>query len=296
MICCVPSLAANAQVLDFIIPPFEAPLSITNVMLPIGHAPVNFTCSIGPGEVQEIRYWQRNVHNEGIFLLKARPGQAPPASCDKVILPHPAPHFVSCFLYPGVMLKEQNDEGDEGVAGVSLIVLKREQAVPPCSAAQAPGEVLVVGPGLNGFWGAAGGYVFLAGEKYNGLFGDTGLGVLQTSAPGRIFEATMYDVPSVRMNLVPGGLNLRFATEYSENCSVWNESAASRNCLARMAKAAGASISLTDCLRTMKTGHFAANPDPRIPTALEYPTVLTLRGATAKLRSTGPAIACIAAK
>jgi hypothetical protein len=46
----------------------------------------------------------------------------------------------------------------------------------------------------------------------------------------------------------------------------------------------------------MKTGHFAANPDPRIPTALEYPTVLTLRGATAKLRSTGPAIACIAAK
>lgn len=279
--------AGVAQTLNF-----DPPLRVTQVRLPLNHLPVVVACDGGSGMVQETRYWQKNIGDDGVFFVHLTPGRPAPPSCDKVIEPYPTPMVVTCSVYAGFMVQGRHVEGDEGDAGTFIVPIRPGQATPACDDKAAPGEFLLPGTDQSGasFWGAVNGYVFLdlpdadpAVGYAADIFGANGQGSIITI---NVLEAPyVRDAPGNRLSRVPGGFDLSFMTDQTLGCGVGGSNGAA--CFARLEQASGAAISMAQCVKAEPEN------DPNSPVFIQYPALLSVRGSKAVLRATGPATRCI---
>jgi hypothetical protein len=188
---------------------------------------------------------------------------------------------VRFITYPGFMVKDLHQQGDEGETTV-IVPLRPAQAIAPCDDKEVPGQNLS-GQSGAGFWGAVNGYVFLGVPDADPV---VGYATDIFRADGRdITTIYVLDAPGNRLSRVPGGFNLNFMTDQTVGCGVGGSNGAA--CFARLERTSGAKISMAQCVQAEPEN------DPNSPVYIQYPALLSVRGSKAVLRATGPATRCI---
>ncbi len=275
---------------------FDVPLSVMKVKLPLNHPPVDFACTLNNDEVLEVRYWQKNPADEGEVVVEKRPGpEVPP--CDKTPPPEPeyAPLLVTCSVYASFIVKERQSEGQEGDdGGISVVPLRQGKVPAPCDDKMEPGEFFLQ-PILGSEWlmGVVGRYVFLAaGDDDSYGWDPTNVFRADTPQPIMLTALLWGDDRTQRITRVAGGFDLRFMADFSLDCGP--DGAHGAACLARLERAAGANISLAQCLKAVPKSYLNKLIPGGFPVALEYPALLSVRGSQALLRATGPGVGCVA--
>ena len=275
--------AACAQTLNF-----DPPLRVTHSP---GHSPVDIFCSYPSGAVTHTRYWQKTGSDDGTFPGDIQLGQALPPPCSKMVIPRP-PVEVTCFFYPGFMVKQLYTQGDEGDAGLSIVPVPQGQARQACAGKPLPGEFVLAGTAQSGagLWGVVSGYLFLTGGDDDApVFGDI-TDIVRAAPPhaDQIAAVTILNVPANRITRVPGGFDMHFMAGQTANCAVGSSDGAA--CLARLEQMTGAKIAMAQCMQEEPANN-SGNP-----VWVQYPALLSVRGGHAMLRATGPAARCIPAE
>lgn len=116
---------------------------------------------------------------------------------------------LSCWFYPGFLVKEYNDAGEKGAKWIA-IVPSQGAATPACSPGRSTGERRIQWPEWSGYFkGAKGNLVFI--DDVDGVNGGMRFVVFDSRTAKRIFEDSAYD-PRLWRTLetsVPSGMQFR---------------------------------------------------------------------------------------
>lgn len=182
--------------------------------------------------------------------------------------PNPEAHpKVSCWYYPGLMVKEVDLDWVKGAAQLSMVHVQKGKPAPVCKRENIDGEHVVDGQEWSGYFqGVRQGYVFFGGD--DGVNGGEGFAVYDDS-DRKVFADVADGVSSIEPMLPPRDPELRpwyyhplvlsYRKVYVAPCSMRSDAA---HCWALVKRATGlAQSAAPDCEAAYKAQEQTTPPD-----------------------------------
>ena len=211
---------------------------------------------------------------------------------------------VSCWYYPGLMVKEVSLDGTKGAAQLSMVHISKGGVDPACRRENVDGEYIVDAKSWSGhFRGVRQGYVFFSGD--DGVNGGEGFTVYDDSNT-KVFTDVADTLSSIDPMLPPRDPDLRpwyysplvlnYRKVYSAPCSMRSEPT---RCWALIKRATGLTQSTApDCDAAYKAGEMTTPPEGldslrRDPSVIVYAVEAVIDGqGVARLVPKSPVLKC----
>lgn len=214
-------------------------------------------------------------------------------SAEKVLPLKPAPlnpqtkPNVSCFYYPGFMVK-QIDMGEKGAAQLSIVPVTGT-ANPDCGEANTSAEKVIDSNDWSGYFrGVKGNHIFFDAD--DGVNGGVGFAIFNPGGK-KLFKDVAADLHT--LEVTPKGLALSYRRVYSAPCSLVADAA---GCWEKVKAETGLAASPADCAAAYEAERKAygnsAEQMAADPSVVEYDVETTLEDGQAKIKPVVGKVVC----